>query len=167
MISAAEVLMPDTLLQVTTLRKVIGTRGNVTACNKRDMSDHEWRHLKEPWERLQWARLRWQRINGERDNKAAAARALGMDPGTYRTYERPPDKKDAELTYPRAQQFARKFGVDWFWLLEGKGSPFDRQVSELSDPVQRVIGIMLPLSEERQTVLADAVEALVRTFTQS
>ena len=47
------------------------------------MADNSWKDL-ELWERVKWARSR------RFANAVAAARALGMEPGTYRCYERGP-----------------------------------------------------------------------------
>lgn len=128
------------------------------------MNDDDWKLFAEPWERLRWARRHWQKAHSQNDSAADAARSLDMEPGTYRAYERAPDSKHANLTYPAARRFGRRFNVSWIWLLENEGSPFDRPSSELPEPIRRTVGFMSPLDETRQKALADAFERLLRDF---
>jgi transcriptional regulator with XRE-family HTH domain len=82
------------------------------------MADNSWKGL-ELWERVKWARSR------RFDSATAAAIALGMEPGTYRCYERGPDTaKFISLDYKHAIPFARAFKVRWEWLLDGLGVPW-------------------------------------------
>jgi transcriptional regulator with XRE-family HTH domain len=82
------------------------------------MVDNSWKNL-ELWERVKWARSR------RYPSAIAAAKALGMEAGTYRCYERGPDSaKYIPLDYRHAQPFAREFKVRWEWLLDGLGRPW-------------------------------------------
>jgi transcriptional regulator with XRE-family HTH domain len=82
------------------------------------MADNSWKNL-ELWDRVKWARSR------RFASAIAAAKALGMEPGTYRCYERGPDSaKFIPLDYRHAQAFAREFKVRWEWLLDGLGRPW-------------------------------------------
>jgi len=82
------------------------------------MADNSCKNL-ELWERVKWARSR------RFDSAIAAAEALGMQPGTYRCYERGPGSaKFIRLGYEHARPFAREFKVRWEWLLDGLGEPW-------------------------------------------
>ena len=82
------------------------------------MANSNWKNL-ELWDRVKWARSRRFKSAG------AAAETLGMQPGTYRCYERGPDSaKSIRLDYDRARLFAREFKVRWEWLLDGLGEPW-------------------------------------------
>jgi transcriptional regulator with XRE-family HTH domain len=82
------------------------------------MANVSWKNL-ELWDRVKWARSR------RFESAVAAAGALGMQPGTYRCYERGPDSaKYIRLEYHHARQFAREFNVRWEWLLDGIGEPW-------------------------------------------
>lgn len=124
------------------------------------MQRDEWKDLDEPWKRVLWARIRWQtKATGVKGTAKDAAISLGMEPGTYRAYERAPDtSKHTELDHQAAIQFARKFKVSWKWLLLGEGTPDDDQLPE---PQERVIRVMSTLDEERQKEIADAIETLL------
>jgi hypothetical protein len=128
------------------------------------MDDDDWRNLNEPWQRVKWARQRWQRLNGEEDNAAAAARALGMRPGTYRAYERSPDSsKPIKLEYDQAKEFARKFKVSWVWLLSGEQSPF---TDELPAPQKRITQLMSEIPEIQQEEFANAASEFLHILTK-
>ena len=88
------------------------------------MADNNWRNL-ELWQRVKWAR-------GRRfESATAAAKALGMEPGTYRCYERGPESaKFIPLEYKHAKAFSREFKVRWEWLLDGLGEPWLTAPSE-------------------------------------
>lgn len=125
-----------------------------------DETDRGWQALEGPWDRLKWARLRWQRKAGAVNPKAShAAEALGIEPGTYRTYEREPgSSKHTPYDHQLAIQFGRKFKVSWPWLLTGEGSPFDHRA-----PTQdRVVRVMASLDEEQQQAIAAMVEAFAQ-----
>lgn len=82
-----------------------------------------------------------------------------MKADTYRAYEREPGlSKHTRLDHERAQQFAKKFKVNWTWLLLGDGSPFDKE----SDAVLRIVKAMTGRSFEQQSDVADLVERLLR-----
>jgi transcriptional regulator with XRE-family HTH domain len=82
------------------------------------MADNSWKNL-ELWERVKWARAR------RFPSAVAAAKALGMQDGTYRCYERGPGSaKFIPLEYKHAREFARAFTVRWEWLLDGLGVPW-------------------------------------------
>ena len=121
-----------------------------------DVFDHGWQALEGPWDRLRWARLRWQRKAGAISPTAThAAVALGIEPGTYRTYERPPgSSKHTPYDHQLAIRFGRRFKVSWPWLLTGEGSPFD-----LAPTQERVMRVMASLDEQQQEALAAMAEA--------
>ena len=126
-----------------------------------DVLDHGWEELEGPWDRLRWARLRWQKKGGAINPSATqAALVLGIEPGTYRTYERPPGaSKHAAYDHQLAIRFGRRFKVSWPWLLTGDGSPFDAR-----DPAQeRMMRAMAILDEQQRETLAAMAEAFVRT----
>jgi transcriptional regulator with XRE-family HTH domain len=82
------------------------------------MADNSWKNLELP-DRVKWARSR------RFKSATAAAKALGMEAGTYRCYERGPGSaKYIPLDYKHAQPFARQFKVRWEWLLDGLGKPW-------------------------------------------
>jgi hypothetical protein len=90
----------------------------------------------------------------------AAAESLGLKAGTYRAYERASDaSKVTRLNDQRAAQFAKKFKVDFLWLLNGEGTPF---VREMTKAQERVVAIMADKSEAEQERIATAIEALLR-----
>lgn len=79
------------------------------ACDHYDMSDA----IDSPHERLAWARVR----AGFAD-KADFARAVGVNPTTYRAYE------NGQNGFAKfAAQFAKKLGVTAEWLLDGGPTP--------------------------------------------
>lgn len=121
----------------------------------------DWRGLEEPWQRLRWARQDWQRDHSAVAGTAEhAAESLGMKPGTYRAYERPPgSSKHIALDHQAAIRFGRKFRVSWTWLLTGAGTPSDE---DLSEPQARVVQAMAEMDEERQEALATMAEVLAR-----
>jgi|SRR5579862_1044743 transcriptional regulator with XRE-family HTH domain len=82
------------------------------------MADNSWQDL-ELWDRVKWARRQ------HFPSATAAAKAVGMEAGTYRCYERGPGSaKFIPLDYKHAQLFAREFTVSWEWLLDGLGRPW-------------------------------------------
>jgi hypothetical protein len=145
--------MGETLPQVTGACKTPGPCGNVTPRNVRRMKHNDWQRLDGSWSRLKWAREHWQRTNDQPLNAAAAAKSLQMEEGTYRAYERPPEaSKHTPLNYEMAQKFARKFHVNWPWLLHKRGSPFD--LEQPSAPM--VIMIKAEFDSESQSWWAEA-----------
>lgn len=105
------------------------SKRQITQCNAflhmlTGMSE-EWENLKEQAQRVKWARVNWQTKNGAGTTAKDAAESLGMPESTYLQYERMPGtSRSAELSEQYAHRFARKFKVDWVWLLTGRGSPF-------------------------------------------
>jgi hypothetical protein len=94
------------------------------------MKHNDWQRLDGSWSRLKWAREHWQRTNNQPLSAAAAAKSMQMEEGTYRAYERPPHaSKHTRLNYEMAQKFAHKFRVNWRWLLDKRGTPFDPEQS--------------------------------------
>ena len=119
----------------------------------------DWSDLCEPHERLRWARMQWQEARGIKPDAGAAAESLGMNPHTYRAFERAPgSSKNIALDHQRAMQFGRKFGVSWQWLLIGEGTP----QGELTPNERRVIDALREAPEARQTAVADAIEQLIK-----
>lgn len=120
-----------------------------------------WQDLEGTWERLRWARVRWQQSIGVSDNAQAAADSLGLKAGTYRAYERRPDaSKHIALDHQAAARFAKKFGVSWEWLLTGRGSPHDLQ---LTPNEQELIIALREAPKDRQTAVADVITTLLKS----
>jgi hypothetical protein len=84
----------------------------------RHMSDQE--ALTEPFERMRWARRR-----AGFDHAKDAAVALGISDVTYRSYERAAEHAGRWPKLPQLQRIATRFGVNWLWLHDGQGDPFD------------------------------------------
>lgn len=131
------------------------------------MSD-DWRELREGWERLRWARARRYQTGLE------AAESMGMNPDTYRAYERRPDSsKHTKLDHASASRFAKRFRVRWEWLLSGEGEPWsdeDRPAGEYASdppsPFKRVSDLLGQVSRKEQEEIASMVEALVHVRKQ-
>ena len=120
----------------------------------------DWESLDGAHERLTWARCRWQLSKGITPNAGAAAESLGINPHTYRAYERAPGtSKHINLTHPTAQKFGRKFGVSWQWLLAGQGTPFDVPLTAVE---LHLVNTIREQSEERQAEIIDLVERLIK-----
>jgi hypothetical protein len=125
--------------------------------------DERWKTCREPHERLRWARIQWQEAKGIKPDAGAAAESMGMRPHTYRAYERAPDaSKVTRLDDQRAIQFARKFGVNWMWLLLGTGEPSSPDGADLSPLERRVIDAIREAPKARQTAVADAITQLLK-----
>lgn len=119
--------------------------------------------FREPHERLRWARVRWQDRKGIKPDAGAASESLGLKPHTYRAYERAPgSSKHTELTHQRAIEFGRKFGVNWEWLMTGRGSPDDMPATELTPTERSLIDALREAPEARQTAVADAIMQLIK-----
>lgn len=85
-----------------------------------------------------------------------------MKAHTYGAYEHRPDSsKHTRLDEQRAVQFARKFCVNWVWLLTGEGRP-DAPDDSLSPTERRVIDALREAPEDRQTAVADAITQLLK-----
>jgi transcriptional regulator with XRE-family HTH domain len=118
-----------------------------------DHNDLTWTQLENSWDRLRWARLR------KHGTAKAAADALGLEPGTYAAYERPPEaSKHIPLTYDRAVHFGSRFGVRWEWLLNRQGKPWLEETP--GDRVKRLVDAQ---PAERQEAFVAALEQLLRT----
>lgn len=124
--------------------------------------DERWKGLDEPHDRLRWARIQWQESRGIKPEAGAAADSLGLKQHTYRAYERRPDaSKYTRLDDQRAVQFARKFGVNWIWLLTGEGNPFTPD-NQMTPTERRVIDALREAPEDRQAAAADAIIQLLK-----
>lgn len=124
--------------------------------------DDRWTAAQEPHDRLRWARIQWQEARGIKPDAKAAAESLGMQPHTYRAYERRPDaSKHTRLDDQRAIQFARKFGVNWIWLLTGEGTP-ETPDDALSPRERQMIDALREAPEARQAAAADAIIQLLK-----
>lgn len=134
------------------------TLGKLTFGRLRDMEDGSWIELREPYERLKWARKRWQSKQGIKPTGKAAAESLGMKEDTYTAYEREPGtSKHTALDHQKAVQFARKFKVNWVWLLTGDESPFERSAAQ-----SRAIAAMAAAGEDDQELAADLIEVALK-----
>lgn len=137
------------------------TRGDSTLGNVWRMKAR-WEECEGTWDRLRWARMRWQESNGVAPNAEAAAESLGMKAGTYRAYERVPgSSKHIALDHQTAARFAKKFGVNWTWLLTGEGSP-DASDDHLTPTERRMIDALREAPEARQAAAADAIIQLLK-----
>lgn len=115
--------------------------------------DERWKGCEGTWDRLKWARL--QKYATAKD----AAIAVGVEEGTYRTYERHPDgSKHTPLDYQKAVHFGRRFGVRWEWLLEGTGIPW----RALDENLDRILLAYESTPEERRAAVAEAIEQLLK-----
>lgn len=122
------------------------------------MDDSAWLGLDDAWERVRWARLHWQRKTGSSATARAAAESLGMSENTYSAYERAPGaSKHTPLDHQRAVEFARKFKINWVWLLTGEETPFDRTAAQ-----SRAVALMSQVPEDEQERVADIIEAAIR-----
>ena len=147
--------MHEMLPIVTTAGKHNVTRQNVTVGNFWPMTEHPWQDLKGGWERLRWAR----QFRSPFETAEAAAESLGMKAGTYRAYERRPDSsKHIELDHQAAVRFARKFKVNWIWLLTGEGEP---DSTDLSPAQERIIRATSGVSDEEVERAAAVIEAML------
>jgi hypothetical protein len=120
----------------------------------------DWESLDGGHERLTWARCRWQLSKGITPNAGAAAESLGLNQHTYRAYERAPGtSKHIKLTHTAAQQFGKKFGVSWQWLLAGHGTPFDVPLTAVE---LHLVNTIREQPEERQAEIIDLVERMLK-----
>jgi len=116
----------------------------------------DWRDLREPWERL-----RWSRMQAGFERATNAAESLGINPVTYRSYERRPDQAGARnIDHQAAIRIAKKFKVSWEWLLTGAGSPQDGKsdTERLADRIaEKLAEIEEGPQREAATLLIDSV----------
>jgi hypothetical protein len=117
--------------------------------------DERWRSCEGTWDRLRWAR-----VHAKFETAKAAADSLGIKEGTYSAYERSPESsKHTALDHQRAAQFARKFKVNWRWLLLGEDTPF---TVDLTPAQERALAAMRSASEADQERAADVIETLLK-----
>jgi len=146
---------------VTDTRKRKVTRSDVSRCNIFRMVSR-WQDTEGTWDRLRWSRMRWQEASGLSPNAEAAAESLGIKAGTYRAYERQPGaSKHIALDHQTAARFAKKFGVNWTWLLTGQGEP-DASDDHLTPTERRMIDALREAPEARQAAAADAIIQLLK-----
>jgi len=116
----------------------------------------DWTDCEGSWDRLRWARLAKTKF----DTAEAAAESLGMKPNTYRNYEREPGgSRHKPLDHQHAIRFARKFKVNWIWLLTGEGSP---DTPDITPAQERILQATRGASEEDQARAAAVVEAMLK-----
>lgn len=136
---------------VTESRKAPNAPCNAHSTSLGAMSDPSWKSAQEAWQRVRWAR---ERIYS---NMAEAAEALEMPASTYRQYEREPGtSRWATLDQDHAKDFARKFKVNWVWLLTGVGSP----QKDASDAASELVEIYQKLGSHQQQLLMDLARNL-------
>lgn len=111
-----------------------------------------------------WERLRWSRLHAGFERPTDAARSLNIKPVTYRTYEHGLEDGGREPPLTELQRMARKYEVNWIWLVSGRGSPY---LDLDDDPrVQAILGKVRTLSKERQDDAYDAMGAVIEAFTK-
>lgn len=122
-----------------------------------DMSE-EWENLREQAQRVKWARKHWQTKSGAGTTAKDAAESLGMPESTYLQYERMPGtSRSAELNEHYAHRFARKFKVDWAWLLTGRGSPFLTE----EEKRERIASRIASAPEEKRVLIEKMLDAIL------
>lgn len=121
--------------------------------------NEEWRELREGHERLTWARKR-SLFETQRD----AADSLGMNLNTYSAYEREPGKsKHTPLDHQAAIRFAKKFKVNWVWLLTGEGEPFSNPISPPPlPPLEQAMRKAAEAPPAQQELIADIIERMLK-----
>lgn len=129
------------------------------------MSDESWRHIEDAI----WARIAWSRIHcSPFDRKTAAAKSMGLKPGTYRTYEIPKADGGREPERPILQQIARKYGVSWVWMLTGEGSPSDKDEPTPVMVVSNEIAADIEqVPEDKREDALRAAKAVIAAFKQA
>jgi hypothetical protein len=90
------------------------------------------------------------------DRAKDAAESLNIKPGTYRTYEVGKADGGRAPAITEMQRMARKFKVNWIWLLTGEGSP-DKDVA--SD--ERLAVARQKLNEVDEAKQEDAFAAMM------
>lgn len=120
------------------------------------MGKDAWQECEGSWDRLRWARMNRTKFDTAED----AAKSLGMKPNTYRNFERQPGgSRHKPLDHQHAASFARKFKVNWIWLLTGEGSP---DTPSLTPAQERALAAMRGASEADQERAVAVVEALLK-----
>lgn len=135
-------------LQITTRNQIFAIFSGMTD----DFSD-----LKETWQRVKWARMKWFARSDAIENTAKrAAESLGLSVSTYSQYEREPGtSRSTPLNIEYAKRFAKKFKVNWLWLLTGEGTPFGEQQA---GPMLRIENTIKSLTPEEQERAAQLIE---------
>lgn len=87
--------------------------------------EENWSHELHLWERIRSARMA-----AGFPRAVDAAISLNVKPGTYRSWERPPEDAGREPPLTEIQRMARKFKVSWIWLASGEG---DRRAGVVED----------------------------------
>lgn len=118
-----------------------------------------WEHLRETWERIRWARY-----NAKFERAVDAAESLGIKPGTYRTYERGVDDGGRVPPIKEGQKLAKKFKVNWVWLLSGQGKPTDTE--EENPRIQEIARRVSEIPADKRDDALNAVEAVILSFTR-
>lgn len=136
--------------------KPLVTHSAVRFGNVGVMAKTDWRDLEGGWARLKWARMN----RSPFETAEAAAESMGIKPGTYRAYERPPHaSKHIALDHQVAGKAAKKFKVNWVWLLTGKGSP---DAADMSPAQERIMQATDGASEDELERAATVIEALLK-----
>lgn len=134
---------------------------NVTPCGRPLATlcrvDSKWEHLASRPERLRWARHR-----AGFDRASDAARSLDIKPGTYRTYDADSADDGREPQLTESQRMARKFKVNWIWLVTGQGAPDDGQV--VDERVQEINDKVAKLPKDRRDDALDAALGVINAF---
>jgi len=120
--------------------------------------DDAWRHANEFADRLRWARMQ---VRFERAGDAAEA--LGIKPGTYRTYERRKADGGRLPRLPETQRIARRLGVSWTWLATGDDRP-DAEPTSRDDRVAHFVELLLDVPADRRDDAINAAEAVIKSF---
>lgn len=121
--------------------------------------DQRWRETREFGERLRWAR----RTQTEFSRGKDAAISLGIEEGTYRTYERRKENGGRVPDLPTIQRIARKFKVSWSWLATGNGRPDDDFLIK-DERVQALGAKIAEVPEDKKDDAVNAALAVVESF---
>lgn len=118
-----------------------------------------WQHLNDTHSRIRWARFQ-----SPFETAKAAADSIGIKEGTYRTYERPVENAGRIPPVVEAKKIARKFKVNWVWMLTGDGRP---DSDEAENPrIKEVLQRIDQVPREKQDDALNAVEAVILSFSK-
>ncbi|NDB69758.1 MAG: XRE family transcriptional regulator [Methylocystaceae bacterium] len=121
---------------------------------------HDWGSLEQVYERIRWAR----RSRAGWLRQAHAAKALGVKPGTYRTWEASKVEGGRAPRLPELQLIARTFRVSLRWLLSGEGYP-DADVADTFNSLTSGIAEQLTrLNPEQRVWALRAFKGIVDAF---
>ena len=133
---------------------MIGAHRNAAFLTLQGMDENDWRNAQEMWDRVRWSRSR------VFESAAKAAVSMGIPESTYRQYERGPESsRFAVLDEEYAKTFAKKFKVNWVWLLTGVGEPF----STVDDGQAELINLYGKLEAPQRSLLLDLARNLAGT----